>query len=200
MNEVQGWTRRGTTFWQPFCVHFYKDANKQGRHGASEDKRAHGQAQRSSEKGEEGVHIYGWSIPDPRILSRSKSWHRMDRRILQAIRRIGMRRPLLAHGGKERDTRKRWRSVWTVRETPQLQFNQEPIFHNHWLLFFEKLTRTQLKLDTNAVSLFDPIFKSDSAQGNSSSNINEVPTGHATTGPTDQHTSCTRNLVACLVD
>ena len=92
---------------------FYKDANKQGRHGASEDKRAHSQAQRSSEKGEEGVHIYRWSIPDPRILSQSKSWHRMDRRILQAIRRIGRRRPLLAHGGKERDTRKHWRSVWT---------------------------------------------------------------------------------------
>ena len=66
--------------------------------------------------------------------------------------------------------------------------------------FFDKIRRTQLKLDNNSAPLFDPIFKSDSVKGNSSSNINEVPTGHATTGPTDQDTSCTVNLVACFVD
>ena len=40
---------------------------------------------------------------------------------------------------------------------------------------FLKIRRTQLKLDTNSMSLFDPIFKPDSAQGNSSSNIMKFP-------------------------
>ena len=37
-------------------------------------------------------------------------------------------------------------------------------------------------------------------QGQQFQQHHEVPTGHAATGPTGQYTSCTENLVACLVD
>ena len=122
----------------------------------------------------------------------------MDRIILQAHRRIGWRRPLLRchvvgksaiRGSMDDEFEQPWKRHSSNSNTSRFST----------IIVFKK-RRTQLKLGTDSVSLFDPIFKLDSAKGNSSSNMNEVPTGHATTSPTDQPTSCTVNLVACFVD
>ena len=75
---------------------------------------------------------------------------------------------------EERDTRKHGRWIWTAKETLQLQFSHEPTITKHWQDYV-KWKRKHLRQGTTLIPSFDPIFKSDSAKGNSSSQVMNLP-------------------------